>query len=114
MNFLAQKAGAVALADDDFLQRTRAWLTTEQKFFVEQLQKLRGLKIFPPTVNFVLFKVATPTLAEKILHDLRQEKILLRSCANFVGLNNSYLRSAIRSREENLRLLDALKKSLEA
>ena len=114
VNFLAQKAGAVALADDDFLQRTRAWLATEQKFFVEQLQKLRGLKIFPPTVNFVLLKVATPTLAEKILHDLRREKILLRSCANFVGLDNSYLRSAIRSREENLRLLNALKKSLEA
>ena len=113
VNFLAQKAGAVALADEDFLRQTRAWLTTEQKFFVESLQKFRGLKIFSPTANFALMKVATIELAEKILHELRREKILLRSCANFVGLDGSYLRSAIRSREENIKLLDALKKILE-
>ena len=111
VNFLAQKAGVAALSDDDFLQRTCAWLATEQKFFVEQLSKLRGVKIFPPTANFVLFKHAR---ADEILSGLRREKILLRSCANFAGLDGSYLRSAIRSREENLRLLNALKKILEA
>ena len=113
VNFLAQKAGAIALTDDEFLQRTRIWLATEQKFFVERLQKLHGIKIFPPTVNFVLLKVLSTELAEKILHELRREKILLRSCANFVGLDGSYLRSAIRSREENLQLLNALEKILE-
>ena len=111
MNFLAQKAGVAALSDDDFLLQTRAWLATEQKFFVEQLSKLRGVKIFPPTANFVMFKLAR---AGEILSGLRQEKILLRSCANFAGLDGSYLRSAIRSRNENLRLLNALKKILEA
>ena len=110
MNFLAQKVGAVALADEDFLRRTRSWLNTERKFFTERLQNLRGVTVFPPTVNFVLFKVATPESAEKILRDLRREKILLRNCANFVGLDGSYLRTAIRSRAENLRLFDALKK----
>ena len=113
VNFLAQKVGAVALADDDFLRRTRAWLSTEREFFTEWLSKLRGVKIFPPTVNFVLFKVASPDVAEKILLNLRREKILVRSCANFIGLDGSYLRSAIRSRAENLRLLDALTKIFE-
>lgn len=110
VNFLAQKAGAAALSDEDFLRRTRSWLATEQKFFVERLKNLRGVKVFPPTANFVLFKHAR---AEEILSGLRREKILLRSCANFAGLDGSYLRSAIRSREENLRLLDALEKILE-
>ncbi|MBE8952982.1 MAG: threonine-phosphate decarboxylase [Quinella sp. 1Q7] len=112
VNFLAQKVGAVALADDDFLRRTRAWLSTEREFFTERLSTLRGVKVFPPTVNFVLFKVASPDVAEKILLNLRREKILVRSCANFIGLDGSYLRTAIRSRAENLRLLDALKKIL--
>lgn len=111
VNFLAQKAGVAALSDDDFLRRTRAWLATEQKFFVEHLSKLRGVKIFPPMANFVLFKHAR---ADEILSGLRREKILLRSCANFAGLDGSYLRSAIRSREENLQLLNALKNILEA
>lgn len=110
VNFLAQKAGVAALDDEDFLKRTRAWLELEKKFFVERLSNLRGIKIFPPTVNFVLFRHEK---ADKILNELRREKILLRSCANFAGLDETYLRSAIRSREENLRLLDALKKILE-
>ena len=107
VNFLAQKAGVAALSDEDFLQRTRDWLAVEKKFFVERLEKLRGVKVFPPTVNFVLFRHEQ---AEKILTELRREKILLRSCANFAGLDGKYLRSAIRSREENLRLFDVLEK----
>ena len=109
VNFLAQKVGAVALADEEFLRRTRAWLAVEQKFFVERLMNLRGMKIFPPSVNFVLLRHER---AEEIWQSLRREKILIRSCANFVGLDNFYLRSAIRSREENLRLLNALQKIL--
>ena len=107
VNFLAQKAGVAALSDEDFLMRTRAWLEIERKFFIERLQNLRGVKIFPPTVNFVLFRHEQ---ADKILFELRREKILLRSCANFAGLDGSYLRTAIRSREENLRLFNALEK----
>ena len=107
VNFLAQKVGVAALADEDFLIRTRAWLAIEQKFFVERLKNLRGIKIFPPSVNFVLFKHVR---AEEILSSLRDRKILLRSCANFAGLNESYLRSAIHSRKENLTLLNELEK----
>ena len=107
VNFLAQKAGVAALSDEDFLRRTRAWLAAEKKFFVERLSQFRGVEIFPPTVNFVLFRHAR---AEEILQRLRREKILLRSCANFAGLDKTFLRSAIRSREENLRLFNALGK----
>lgn len=109
VNFLAQKVGAEILADDDFLRQTRIKLVTEQKFFVNRLSKL-PIKIFPPSANFVLFKVKSTAVAEKILHDLRQKRILLRHCANFVGLDGSFLRTAIRSHEENLRLLAALEK----
>ena len=109
VNFLAQKAGAVALADKDFLRQTRFWLATEQKFFLDRLKTL-PVKIFPPTANFVLFKVNSPEFAEKILRELRSERILLRNCANFVGLDGSFLRTAIRSRAENLKLFAALKK----
>ncbi len=109
VNFLAQKAGATALADEDFLRRTRAWLEVERSFFVERLKNLRGVEVFPPTANFVLFRHARAT---ELLDGLRRAGILLRSCANFAGLDETYLRSAIRSRAENLRLLDTLEKLL--
>ena len=110
VNFLAQKAGVAALADEDFLIKTRAWLATERKFFLERLENLRGIKIYPSPVNFVLFRHEN---APKILSELRKRKILLRSCANFAGLDEFYLRTAIRSRKENILLLNALENILE-
>lgn len=112
VNFLAQKAGVAALADEKFLADTRKWLEVERKFFVERLQNL-PVKVFSPSVNFVLFKVRTEKIASEILKKLREQKILLRSCENFVGLDGRFLRSAIRSREENILLLDNLQNILE-
>ncbi len=108
VNFLAQKAGAAALSDEKFLADTKNWLRNEQKFFVENLKKLKGVKIFEPTANFVLMKFETSELAKFTLEKLRQKKILLRSCENFAGLDGRYLRCAIRSHAENLKLLEAL------
>lgn len=108
VNFLAQKAGVAALSDEKFLADTRNWLRTEKKFFITELKKIHGVEIFEPTVNFVLLKFETPKLAKLTLEKLRQEKILLRSCENFVGLDGRFLRSAIRSRAENLKLLEVL------
>ena len=113
VNFLAQKAGVAALADEKFLQDTRTWLEVEQKYFVERLKKLPDVKIFQPSVNFILFKLKSKEKAEQMLKKLRTEKILLRSCENFVGLDGRFLRSAIRSRKENDFLLDAMEKILE-
>lgn len=110
VNFLAQKVGVAALSDEDFLAKTRAWLATERKFFLERLENLRGMKIYPSPVNFVLFRHEK---APKILSELRKRKILLRSCANFAGLDEFYLRTAIRSRNENILLLNALENVLE-
>ena len=111
VNFLAQKVGVAALSDEDFLIKTRAWLKIEQKFFVERLKNFRGVEIFPPSVNFILFRHEN---AQKILSSLRQRKILIRSCTNFAGLDEFYLRSAIRSRKENILLLNELEKIIQS
>lgn len=108
VNFLAQKAGVAALSDEKFLADTKNWLRTEQKYFVENLKKLRGVQVFEPTANFVLLKFETVEAAESVLKKLHQNKILLRSCENFAGLDGRYLRSAIRTRAENLKLLEVL------
>ena len=108
VNFLAQKAGVAALSDEKFLADTRNWLRTEQKFFTEQLKKIPRIEIFKPTANFVLMKFETPQLAQSVLKNLRQNKILLRNCENFAGLDARFLRCAIRSHTENQKLLEIL------
>ena len=108
VNFLAQKAGVAALSDEKFFSDTRNWLQAEKKFFVERLKKIPRLQVFEPTANFVLLKFDTAEIAQSVLKKLRQEKILLRSCENFAGLDARFLRSAIRTRAENLKLLEVL------
>lgn len=108
VNFLAQKVGVAALADEKFLRDTRDWLAVEKKFFTEKLSEL-PIKIFSPSVNFILIRLSSEEAAEFVIKKLREKKILVRSCSNFVGLDKRYLRLAIRSRIENLKLLDALK-----
>lgn len=111
VNFLAQKVGAVALSDEKFLQDTRIWLEGEKKYFAEKLSEL-PIKIFPPSVNFVLIQMKSKELAAVVLKKLREKNFLLRNCANFAGLDERYLRLAIRTRDENNLLLEALREIL--
>ena len=111
VNFLAQKVGAVALSDEKFLKDTRIWLEGEKKYFAEKLSEL-PIKIFPPSVNFILIRLKSKELAAFTLKKLQEKKILVRNCANFAGLDERYLRLAIRTRTENNLLLEALREIL--
>ena len=104
VNFLAQKAGAAALSDEKFLLATRAWLKVEREFFLARLKNL-PVEILGGAANFVLIRSER---ALEILSELRRRKILVRNCANFAGLDEKFLRLAIRARAENLRLLENL------
>lgn len=105
VNFLAQKAGVAALADEEFLASTRAWMAVEREFFIARLKNLACVEVVGGAANFVLLRLE---MAPEILEELRRRKILVRSCANFAGLDERFLRVAIRSRAENLRLLENL------
>ena len=108
VNFLAQKVGVAALSDEKYLQDTRNWLEAEKKYFAEKLGEMDGIKIFEPSVNFILIRLESKESAEKVLKKLREKKILVRSCGNFLGLDERFLRLAIRTREENNFLLKNL------
>ena len=108
VNFLAQKVGVAALSDEKYLQDTRIWLEAEKKYFAEKFGEINGIKIFSPSVNFILIRLESKELAEKVLKKLREKKILVRSCGNFLGLDERFLRLAIRTREENNFLLKNL------
>jgi threonine-phosphate decarboxylase len=66
---------------------------------------------YPSGANFLLLRfsaeVDVSLLWEKMI---RQEHVVLRSCANFEGLAPGYLRVAVRSTAENERLVRSLKR----
>lgn len=101
VNGLAQAAGAAALADQQFEQRTREWLQSERSFLLAGLGSLPGIKVYRGEANFILFRSCFSDLQTR----LGQSGILIRSCANYPGLDEQYYRIAVRSRAENQRLL---------
>lgn len=102
LSCFAHAAGCACAGQQDYLQRTVSYVRQERRFLVEGLQD-RGIRVFPSEANFVLCYSKRP-LRERLLHD----GILIRDCRNFRGLREGFYRIAVKSREENERLLDTL------
>ncbi len=103
-------AGQAAINDKEFTYNTRRFVSSEKMFLYEGISKIKGLHPFYPSANFILVRIGNDELTSLSLHDLLiKDKIIIRDCSNFVGLSNKYFRIAVRTREENQRLLSALK-----
>lgn len=99
----AEAAGIGALEEQDYENEVRAFLHTERARMYRKLAGM-GLRVVPGQANFLLFYSEDADLAPK----LRDKGILLRDCRAFPGLRPGWFRTAIRKREENNRLIEAL------
>jgi histidinol-phosphate/aromatic aminotransferase/cobyric acid decarboxylase-like protein len=105
VNALAQAAGLAALNDEAHQQATLAQLQQEKHFLLAGLSAL-GFTPVPSKTQFFLIPVPARN-ATVFRQNLLPQGILVRDCTSF-GLP-SYIRISPRTREENLRLLEALK-----
>jgi threonine-phosphate decarboxylase len=110
VNTLAQAAGRACLQDRDYLARSRVLIRQEREFLLAGLQSLPGLQPFPSEVNYLLVKITRPDwTAASLRTALLSEKLVIRDASNFRGLEARFFRLAVRRREENQRLLEALR-----
>ncbi len=109
VNLLAQAAGVAALADTDYIADTVKFVAVEKDFLAAELAKIAALKVFPPTVNFILAKLSGEYSAAAIVAQMRTRGILVRDCGNYRGLNGEFIRMAVRTRAENMRLVAELR-----
>lgn len=100
----AQIAGIAALDEKNYIQKTIKIIENERDFLCNELSKL-NFKLYYSEANFILFKSNLP-LDELLL----KHKILIRSCANFDGLGENFFRIAVRSHNENIALIEALRR----
>ncbi|HZD30953.1 MAG TPA: cobyric acid synthase, partial [Candidatus Angelobacter sp.] len=115
VNTLAQAVSVAALRDEEYVRRTRAYVTQEREKLFHELSSLPGLAVYPGVANFLLVRLTcagrdAPSLAKQML----AEGIAIRVCASFQGLDERYFRVAVRTGEENARLVTALQGALGA
>lgn len=100
----AQLAGTVALDEKEYLYKSITLIKNERKYLSESLSSM-GIKVYPSDANFIFFKCGFPI--DKLLLN---EGIAIRNCENFRSLNNDFFRIAVRKHNENVRLINAVKK----
>lgn len=104
---IAQKSAVKALSDKSHLPKTLNLIRKESKFLTDSISKTRGFTCYPSSTNFILIRSDVPS---NILRDkLLKKNILIRDCSTFRGLNRNFIRIAVRTHKENLKLVEALK-----
>jgi len=106
----AQAAGLAALDNaNSFIKQTVDYVAAERNVLERELTNL-GYKVFASSANFILFQNPFPfNLGER----LNSAGIRIRSCGNFRGLDDTYYRIAVSTKENNFKLLTAVKEASE-
>ena len=100
---LAQAAGLAALKETEYVKEGRRTVFEEQEFLKKEMKAL-GFSVFPSQANYIFFK-GEAGLFEKCVG----KGVLIRDCGNYPGLESGYFRIAVKSHEDNIRLIQALK-----
>ncbi len=101
VNHLAQTSAIAALEDTDYTLKTIEMMREEKRYMERRFKEI-GLEFFPSAANYYLLKIHDAT---GMVLELRKKGILVRDCSNFRGLDGSYIRVAVKSREHNEMLI---------
>jgi L-threonine-O-3-phosphate decarboxylase len=106
VNALAAAAAAAVVQDKEFQQQTWNWLPPTKLQLFQGLE-LVGFQPWQSAANFLLVESEQPSsqLQQQLLQD---HQILIRDCLSFPELGDRYFRVAVRLKEENERLVQAL------
>jgi threonine-phosphate decarboxylase len=124
---IAQTAGLAAFNETAYVEELRRLIQAEREPLKAGLSAL-GFEVLGGAANYLFFKVPRTSaphtrglapggnldlqsrrvVPPSLFQSLLDKGILIRSCANYPGLDNSFYRIAIRKPDENKALLDAL------
>lgn len=104
VSVIAQKCGVAAIKETKYVERTRQIIKQNREYLISEL-KLIGLKVFDSMANYIFFKSEN-----RFLHqELEKYGILIRPCGNYRGLDDTYFRIAVKSKQDNEYLIESMK-----
>ena len=100
-------AGIAALKENAYVEKGRKTIFEEAPCLKKGLEEL-GFTVYPSEANYIFFQ-------GRARIDLKRnpKRSDHRDCSNYPGLTEGFYRVAVRTHQENERLLEALKKGLE-
>ncbi len=108
VNAMADCAGRYIFDCKDYIEESKRYINEERKFLIEELLSINGFKVFPTDANFILIKLLKWN-EELILKHMLKRGFLIRKCSSFEGLDDTFVRIAIKDRKNNERLVKAFR-----
>ena len=113
VNCVAQAAALAALKDGQHLQVTREFIKKEKAWLSSELAGFKSFKILPSDANFYFIDIRKSKLtAAELRNRVLAQGILIRDCTSFKGLDEFFIRIAVKTHKENQKLIIALKQAL--
>ena len=109
VNVMASDGIIQGLKEKDYIEKSIEYVKSEKEYLYSALKEIKSLKVFEPSVNCIMFKLLIDV---DLKNELIKRKILIRSCDNYIGLSSSFYRIAVRTREENNKIISEIKNIL--
>lgn len=105
VSHIAQCAGVAALSDNDYKEKVIETVAKELSYMKKEFFKLPVI-LYDGAANYLFFRTPGITDLDKRLESYG---IMIRNCSNYVNLGKDYWRVAVKSHEENEKLIKALR-----
>lgn len=112
VNTFAEKVSPKIFTDEEYIKNSKTFYKEEIGFVEEELSKIENLHAFKTNTNFILLKLDNMKACELKTQMFKKDDILIRDASNFKGLDDRFIRIAVKDRKNNKRVIDSLKSLL--
>lgn len=113
VNYFSQLAGKIIFSRKqkiaDYVKQSRKKIAVERNYLSQKLKEFGKLKVYQPTTNYIFINISgTDYSSAELKQELARKAILIRNCDSYHGLQDNYIRIAVKSRQENKILIEKL------
>jgi threonine-phosphate decarboxylase len=112
INTFADTLSNYIFKEEKYINESKDYFVREREFMIKNLNEIKGIKAYKTDTNFILIKLNSMNSKELKEKLFIEGNILIRDASNFRNLDENYIRAAIKSHEENMKLINQLNKIL--
>lgn len=112
INSFADSASDFIFKEEEYIRKSKEYFSKERVCMINEINKIDGIKAFNSDANFILVRFENKNVLDVKENLLKRAGLLIRDASNFIGLDSSFARVAIKNHEQNTVLVDALRSVL--
>lgn len=112
INSFADSASDFIFKEEEYIRKSKEYFSKERVCMINEINKIGGIKAFNSDANFILVRFENRNVLDVKENLLKRAGLLIRDASNFIGLDSSFARVAIKNHEQNTVLVDALRSVL--